>query len=1020
MNEQPGRRNTLPTIVIVALLCVDLVVLGVVQPHGILAVLLTIAGVLGILVLLYWQKKVICHELNDKVVRLQLTERELQDSCEEISVLNSSLEDKVAQRTSELQLAQQQWVDVFDAISSPIFIHDRHGRITKTNQAYLEKANCTNAEACGQYYWQVFPKMDVPLVGCVVKGSDASEGCRQDVDLHVDGQIYRSQSFVVNDVDGNYLYSMHLLEDVTSVRNASNKLLQSERCFLDVANSMDEVLILINADLQVQFMNTAAIKAYGVDAKTYAGNNCYQLFWQRDSVCEDCPGLKVLHDGTVARAMRYMPNGTIFARSNYPVHDHDGNITGCAVLATDITPLEQHMKELARYEHIVSTSSDLVSYYDENHICIAANAIMAEYYGMTIDELVGKHVEEIIGAMRYKYVLAHRDTLFNDKQVVEYEFEIPFPGVGCRNVHANMTPYIDDSGKVVGIVSRMRDITEQREQQDKLRLLAKVFESTSEGITITDTEGTIIAVNDSFCSITGYSEAEALGENPRILKSGRHDDDYYTQMWQQLKDTGHWHGEIWNKRKNGEIYPEILTISSIFDDDGIASHYVAVFSDITAMNDVVKQLDYQAHHHTVTSLPNRRLLRARLTHSIQVACRENHQGAMFYLDLDNFKHINDSLGHDIGDKVLVEVAHRLQQHTREVDTVAHIGGDEFAIVSHHISNVNDATMRAKQLLERLHQSIVVDGHELFLSGSIGVAIFPDDGDDFATLWKNADVAMYKAKESGKNGYCFYSQNLTDVAIERVTLESSLRRAQQHDEFVLYYQPQISLKSEEIIGCEALIRWQHHELGLVPPDKFIPLCEETGLIVEIGEWVLYSACTQWLEWQSLGHNPGRMAVNVSGRQIQDGNLYEMVARVLQQTGCPASAIELEITETFLMKHPEQAIAVLRRISEMGIEMAIDDFGTGQSSLNYLHQFPVNRLKIDRSFVNDIQSGDEECTIIKAIIAMGHGLGLGIIAEGIETEVQQQYLSSLQCEEAQGYLFSRPIPAEEFTKLLTVNK
>jgi len=991
--------------------------LGQGQRNNILATMLTVLNVLGLITFIYRQKLLASRQLNNTVVLLRQAEQELQNTNNEITALNRSLEDKVAQRTKDLHASEQQWSDAFDAISSPIFIHNHNGKITKANRAYLQRANCTIEAVYGRSYWEVFPKMELPLSGCIVGDGDVgAEGCAAEVDLQVDGQIYRSQSFVVKDDQGGFLYAMHLLEDVTAARAAHEALLKSERRFQDIANSMDEVLILIDLDMKLQFMNSAALRGYGVEEQGYRGMLCHQSLWQCGDVCVDCPSLAVLREGKVARAMRYMPDGRIFARSIYPVHDHAGNIIACAVLATDVTQQQKHLQELLRYEQILSTNTDAIVYYDEQHICVAMNAVMAQFYGKPEEYFVGKHVEQIVGAARYQFLLPQITTMFSTRQPVDFDSLVPFPAAGLRYMHVIMTPYVGEDSKVGGIVVRMQDITDKAEQQAKLRLMAKVFESTSEGIIITNTQGTITVVNAAFCTITGYSEEEVVGQNPRILKSGRHDQHFYEQMWNELKAKGQWRGEIWNKRKNGDMYPEILTISPIYDEDGLASHYVAVFSDVTAMNEIVKQLDYQAHHHTVTDLPNRRLLHARLTHSLQLAIRDKQQGAVFYLDLDNFKHINDSLGHDVGDRVLVEVAQRLQHHSREVDTVAHISGDEFALVLHNVSVVSAATEHAEQLLERLQAPMDIDGHELFISASIGITIFPTDGDSVEILLKNADAAMYQAKDLGKNGYCVYAQNFTDNALERMKLESSLRRALQNDEFVLYYQPQISLSSGEIVGCEALVRWIHPELGVVPPDKFIPLCEENGLIVPMGEWILRSACQQWLIWQQQGYPLGRIAVNLSGRQIQQDDLPEMIARVLLETGCPVSALELEITETFLMKHPEQAIKVLQRIRNSGVELAIDDFGTGQSSLNYLKRFPVDRLKIDRSFVDDIQPGNEDCAIVKAIVAMGHGLGLSIIAEGIETALQQQFLSDLNCEEAQGYLFSRPVPADEFTDLL----
>ncbi len=990
------------------------------QRNNLLAATLTLLGVLVLIWLIYRQMLADQRRISDYVQQLQQIELELHHTNAEIVTLNHSLEEKVEQRTSDLQISERQWREAFDAIRWPIFLHNHNGRITKANRAYLNRANCTLGEAYGRFYWEVFPKLDRPMNGCVIDAAQGnSSGCERESDLVVDNQVYRSQAFVVKGSNGEYLYSMHLLEDVTQARSAHDALRKSERRFQDITNSMDEILILVDTDLNLQFMNSAALRGYGVDPEGYVDSPCHESLWKCGDICKNCPSVEVLRSGKVARAMRYMPDGTIYARSIYPVHDHEGNITGCAVLATDVTEREKYIQELTRYEQILSTNIDLIAYYDDQHICLAANDVMAKYYGKETQDLVGKHAREIIGEERYQSYLKYEETIFHSKQPLSFDDWLVFAAAGLCFMHCSFTPYVDEQGKVVGIVSRLKNITVRAEQEAKLKLSAKVFESTSEGIIITDTAGTIIAVNAAFCSITGYSEDEVVGNNPNLLSSDHQDALFYHDLWQAIEQTGHWSGEIWNRRKNGDIYPEILTISSIFDASGIATNYVAVFSDITAMNEIVKQLDYQANHHTVTDLPNRRLLHARLTHSLQLAIREKHKGAVLYFDLDNFKHINDSLGHDVGDSVLIEAAARLQQNSREVDTVAHVGGDEFIIVLDHVRSVSDATEYAKNILELLQQSMYVGEHEFFITASVGISIFPDDGDSVEALIKNADAAMYQAKERGKNSYYLYSQDLTEVAWERVLLDSSLRRALQNEEFILYYQPQICLHTGEIVGCEALVRWQQPDYGLVAPDKFIPLCEENGIIVPLGEWVLRTACLQWIEWRDQGFALGRIGVNLSGRQIQQDDLLEMVERVLRETGCPVAALDLEITETFLMRQPEQAIKILQQISDLGVALSIDDFGTGQSSLNYLKRFPVNRLKIDRSFISDIQPGSEDCAIVKAIIAMGHGLDLSVIAEGVETELQQQFIADLNCDEAQGYLFSRPVPAPEFAALLKLH-
>ncbi|MCD6527198.1 MAG: EAL domain-containing protein, partial [Desulfuromonas sp.] len=789
-----------------------------------------------------------------------------------------------------------------------------------------------------------------------------------------------------------------------------------EKRFRDVTNSMDEVLILLGTDLRIQLLNKAARKIYGVKNDDYIGRPCHEVFWDCNDICEHCPTLEVMANGKVARAMRHMPDGRILARSIYPVYDNDGTITACAVLATDVTEREKHLEELTRYEQILSTNTDLIAYYDRNHMCLAINNVMAEYYNTTADKLIGKHASEIIGQDRYQHYLQYQDAIFKQKKQFSFNSWIDFPATGLVHMQITFTPYVDEDGSASGVVARLKNITEQTEQEAKLNLSAKVFETTTEGITITDKDGTIEAVNPAFCRITGYSEAEILGENPRLLKSGRHDDTYYKTMWQALEQSGHWQGEIWNKKKDGEVYPEWLTINAMYDDDDQVKHYVAVFTDMTTMNEFIQKLDYQTHHHPLTGLPNRLLLQVRLEHSIQRATKGHYQGAVFCIDLDNFKHINDSLGHAAGDVILLEVADRLKEHSRAIDTVAHLSADEFILVLDKVRSTDDAVTRAEQFLHRLSQPFMIDNYELFVTASLGVTMFPTDSDNVDELLNHADVAMHKAKESGKNGYHIYSPELTDAALKRVVLESNLRRALDNKEFILHYQPQVVLPEGKIIACEVLVRWLHPEMGLIPPDKFIPLSEETGIIIAMGEWILRTACQQWVDWNNQGLKLGKIAVNLSGRQIQQQDLPRMVQRILQETGCPAEALELEITEGFMMQHPEEAIAVLEQINALGVELSVDDFGTGHSSLSYLKRFPIHRLKIDRSFIRDMENNAEDHALVKTIIAMGNSLNLKITAEGIETEEQKRLLADLRCDEAQGYLFSKPVPAEEFAKLL----
>ncbi|MGI3744900.1 MAG: sensor domain-containing protein [Janthinobacterium lividum] len=557
-----------------------------------------------------------------------------------------------------------------------------------------------------------------------------------------------------------------------------------------------------------------------------------------------------------------------------------------------------------------------------------------------------------------------------------------------------------------------RDITDRHQMQEKLQLAATVFESTAEGVLITDTRQRINAVNRAFSEITGYSELEALSETPRLLASGLHDSAFYAAMWYQLTAEGHWQGEISNRRKNGEIYPSWLTISAVRNRDKLITHFVAVFADISSLKQAQARLDYQAHHDPLTGLPNRTLFESRL-HAALVHSRAAYSlGAVLFLDLDRFKHINDSLGHPVGDLLLKSIAVRLKENLRDIDTVARLGGDEFIILLPGLQNPGDAEAVATKLLNSFSAPFQAGDHEFFMSTSIGSALFPTDGADVATLIKNADAAMYRSKAKGRNRVEHYTRDLTAQASERIALEQELRRAIERNEFTLSYQPKISLLTHRLVGAEALIRWCHPTFGDVPPERFIPLAEENGMILQIGEWVLDTACRQLHEWNQRYDVFGPLSVNLAGAQLRQPNLVNKIERLLLQHQLQPGCLQLEITENFIMSQTEEALSVLHRLKTLGVQLAIDDFGTGYSSLSYLKRLPLDILKIDQSFVRGLPDDPHDAAIVRAIIALGRSMQLTVIAEGVETLEQQQFLADEGCEQIQGYLVSLPLRAEQF--------
>lgn len=569
-----------------------------------------------------------------------------------------------------------------------------------------------------------------------------------------------------------------------------------------------------------------------------------------------------------------------------------------------------------------------------------------------------------------------------------------------------------EQGQPTGVMAFVREVTERKKTEEQLRLAASVFQGSTDGIIITDPQGKILDVNAAFTEITGYTHKEALGKTPNILKSDRHRLDFYQNLWKNLKEKGSWRGEIWNRRKSGEIFPIWETISAVKNADGLTTHYVGIFSDITTVKRAEERLHYLAHYDPLTGLPNRLLFRDRLDRAITQASRSLRPVALMYLDLDGFKIINDSLGHRIGDELLIQMSARIREGLRDGDTLARLGGDEFAVILPDIQDSQGASGAARRIIQNLAKPFTLDRHEVVVTASIGVTLFPMDGRDKDLLLQYADIAMYHAKEAGRNNFQFYTAEMNVRALERLKLENSLRLAVEQKQFILHYQPRVDLRRRRLIGMEALVRWEQPEYGLISPSKFIPIAEETGLIVPLGEWVLRTACRQAKEWTESGLGSLRVAVNLSSRQFRQPDLVDMIAGILTETGLNPNQLELELTESMIMQDVDLVIDLMTKLKKMGLYLSIDDFGTGYSSLNYLKRFPIDILKVDQSFVQDMTENPGDRDIVRAIIALGHSLQLTVLAEGVENEHQLILLLQEDCDEVQGYYFSRPLTTEEF--------
>jgi diguanylate cyclase (GGDEF)-like protein/PAS domain S-box-containing protein len=559
-----------------------------------------------------------------------------------------------------------------------------------------------------------------------------------------------------------------------------------------------------------------------------------------------------------------------------------------------------------------------------------------------------------------------------------------------------------------------------REQQQriaaiKLEQAATLFEYSKEGIMVTDANNKIVSVNRSFVEITGYAAEEVIGQDPKILSSGLQSREFYEGMWTFITETGSWQGEVWDRRKSGELYPEALTIIRVKNVDGEIINHLAIFSDISERKIAQERIQQLAHYDVLTGLPNRVLFSDRLEQAIISAQRNHTKIALLFLDIDRFKQINDTLGHGAGDLLLQNVGQRLLSCVREQDTVSRQGGDEFIVVLSD-AGIEGAELVAQKILQSIIQPYSIEEHDLRITASIGIAVYPDHAQDSENLIRYADVAMYQAKENGRNCYLSFHPDMNESSYERLKLENALRGALERDELRVYYQAQVNLQDGSIIGCEALVRWLHPELGMIYPDKFIPLAEETGLIVSINHWVLEQAIKQCRAWHDAGFKALTMSVNLSAMQFRQHNLLQQVRDLLNKYDVPAGVLDLELTEGILMQGVERTLATLHELSAMGVILSLDDFGTGYSSLSYLKRFPIQQLKIDQSFVRDVISDASDATMVRTIILMAHSLKLDVIAEGVETQEQAAFLMQCGCERAQGYHFSPPVTAQDFEKLL----
>lgn len=666
-------------------------------------------------------------------------------------------------------------------------------------------------------------------------------------------------------------------------------------------------------------------------------------------------------------------------------------------------------------EGVFQESPDALILVDNDNRIMRVNNAFTQIFCYRQDVVLGKQFSILCGEFTddLEAALNQGPGCFKrDRAIMAYRYQSGevFPG------ETVVTPLTNAKQEKIAELVMIRDVSAQLTAETELGQAAAIFDSTTEGVMVIGLDKKLVNMNQAYTSITGFGKSESIAGTPHFLQSGEYDDNFYAEIWYEVNSKGVWQGEIWNKKKDGQRYPEWLTISVVRNGSGSITHYVGTFSDISKLKKSQEQLEYIAHHDDLTKLPNRFLFNARLEHAIKRAKRNKQLIAVMFLDLDRFKQVNDSLGHSAGDRLLIDVANRLTGLLREGDTVARLGGDEFTLLIEALDSPMHAARLAQKINTVLEEPFQFAGQDYFISGSIGISFYPKDGEDVDTLLMAADAAMYQAKKLGKNGYQFYTQQLTCTAFEQLRLESQLRKALDGNEFSLYFQPQISIESEKIIGVEALLRWNHPSKGVVPPGNFISLAEENGLIVPIGKWVVFEACRQATQWLAEGYDFGKVSVNISELQLQRSDIVDTIKTALNASGLPAERLELELTESVFMSDPDRSIEILNSLRELGVHLSVDDFGTGFSSLSYLKRLPIQKLKIDQSFIRDLPNDGNDAAIARAVITLAHSMRISVIAEGVETAEQLDFLRLEACDEAQGFFYSRPVPSEQLTVFL----
>jgi len=913
---------------------------------------------------------------------------------------------------------------VLDRISDGVFLVDAEsGAYVEANEQACGLLGYSRDEILVRHVWEISTSF-ADAEAWRARNADLTEKGRVvNTDFRrSDGSLLPVEVRVYQVHDGERLLHVSIFRDMSATRRIEVALREGERYYRHVIDSAVDGYFAMDPQRRFIEVNDTLCKLFGYPRDEWLGRTPIDFITEESRA--DLIAQMQRIDTTDHRRFQLIArrkNGTTFhiLLNNTTHRTEKGEVLGSFGFITDLTPIVEAQRAVAESERdlrgILDDLQDTYYRTDQTGSIVRASRSVEQMLGYTVEEMLGRKLADFYCSR------ADREAFLalmqaNGGHIVGGESRLRHKD--GHEVWVRTTAHFmrDAAGNIIGVEGTTRDNTLQRRAEEELRLAARVFESSGEAIMITDADGCMISVNQAFSRVTGYGADEVVGHNASLLASGRHGREFFGDMWRSLLDSGYWHGEIWNRRRDGEVFPEWLGISSVRNAEGKITHFVGIFSDISERKAAEAKIAFLAHHDPLTGLPNRLLLKDRMEQAIAHGERTGNKVALLFVDLDRFKAVNDSFGHPVGDALLRDAAQRLLACVRDSDTISRHGGDEFLVVLTDLQSSEVPAQIAAKIMAALGEPFHIDVHEATISASVGIAVHPEDGADFDELLKKADTAMYHAKEAGRNAFRFYTQRMNADAQERLDLHGRLRRAVEREEFVLHYQPLVDLKSGLIVGGEALVRWQNPDQGLVAPGQFIPAAEHSGLIVPLGEWVLQEACRELAYWHVQGCPHLSLSVNISSIQFRRGDVEETVRRVLAASGATPSALELELTESILIDGAEQVLATITRLHALGVRLAIDDFGTGYSSLAYLKRFAVDKLKIDQSFVRDIVTDQDDAAIVRAVIQMARSLGLKVLAEGVESEAVAVELRAMDCDLVQGYHFGRPMPAVEFRRLI----